>query len=103
MRIKGEILISAPQPEFFEAESLFLRSLDLAGQQLALSWELRTAKSLARLWVGQSRAGEARAVLTPVYARFTEGFESADLIAARQLLDSLGERTTTNNGSERPA
>jgi predicted ATPase/DNA-binding winged helix-turn-helix (wHTH) protein len=89
MRIKGEILISAPQPALSEAESLFFRSLDLAGQQLALSWQLRTAKSLARLRYSQGRPSEARDVLAPVYARFTEGFESADLIAARQLLDRL--------------
>jgi predicted ATPase/DNA-binding winged helix-turn-helix (wHTH) protein len=103
MRIKGEILISAAQPEFSEAESLFRRALDLAGQQLALSWELRAAKSLARLWYGQGRAGEALSVLAPVYARFTEGFESADLTAARRLLDGLRERTSTDNSSEGPA
>ena len=100
MRIKGEILLSAPQPDLSGAESRFLHSLELAGQQFALSWELRAAKSLAKLWAGQGRTGEARGVLAPVYARFTEGFESADLIAARQLLAKLEDRTSTNNGSE---
>jgi len=103
MRIKGEILISAPQPAFSEAESIFLRSLHLAGQQFALSWELRAAKSLARLWYSRGRASDAWGVLAPVYARFTEGFESADLMAARQLLDRLRERTSTENGSGRLA
>jgi predicted ATPase len=101
MRIKGEILLSAPQPGLSEAESLFLQSLELAGQQFALSWELRTAKSLAKLWVGQGRTSEARGMLTPVYARFTEGFESADLIAASELLARLEDRTSSNNGNER--
>jgi predicted ATPase len=101
MRIKGETLLAAPQPDLSGAESLFLQSLELAGQQFALSWELRAAKSLAKLWVGQGRTSEARDVLAPVYARFTEGFESADLIAARQLLARLEGQTATSNGSER--
>jgi len=48
---------------------------------------LRTATSLARLLSDQGNAGEARRLLKPVYDRFTEGFETADLKAARQLLD----------------
>jgi len=45
--------------------------------------------SLARLWRGQRRVNEARKLLRPVYRRFTEGFETPDLIAAKALLDSL--------------
>ena len=43
----------------------------------ALSWELRSAMSLARLWSGQQRVSQARKLLAPVYRRFTEGFETA--------------------------
>ena len=45
--------------------------------------------SLARLWRGQKRMNEARKLLRPVYRRFTEGFEAADLVAAKALLASL--------------
>jgi predicted ATPase len=55
-----------------------------------LSWELRAATSLARLLHHQGRPTDAVACLQPVYDRFTEGFGTADLIAAKQLLDVLG-------------
>jgi predicted ATPase len=100
MRIKGEILLSAPVPDLSGAERIFLQSLELAGQQFALSWELRAAKSLAKLWAARGRTKDARGVLAPIYARFTEGFESADLIAARQLLARLEDRTSVDDGSE---
>jgi predicted ATPase len=50
---------------------------------------LRAATSLARLWYGQNRRTEARALLQSVYDRFTEGFNTADLKAAKALLDTL--------------
>jgi predicted ATPase len=72
-----------------EAESCYAQSLDLARHQGALSWELRTATSLARLRQRQGRTAEAMEVLQPVYARFTEGFRTADLMAASTLLGTL--------------
>ena len=67
-----------------------MRSLDWARRQGALSWELRAATSLARLWHEQGRTADARALLMPVYDRFTEGFDTADLKAARALSGDLG-------------
>ena len=64
------------------------RALESARRQGALSWELRAATSLARLY-GQNRRTEALALLQPVYDRFTEGFNTADLKAAKALLDTL--------------
>ena len=58
----------------------------MARRQGTLSWELRAAMSLARLWRGQERVSQARELLEPVYCRFTEGFETADLVAARMFL-----------------
>jgi predicted ATPase len=72
-----------------EAQSLFRRSLDTARRQGALSWELRSATSLARHWQGRCRFAQARELLAPVYGRFNEGFATADLTAARRLLDEL--------------
>jgi predicted ATPase len=69
------------------AEDLFAESLAWARRQAALSWELRTSVSLARLQRGQGRTQEAHGLLAAVYGRFTEGFETADLLVAKQLLD----------------
>ena len=87
MRIKGEILASRSQS--CEAETWFSRSIDLAREQSALAWELRTATSLAHLWTRQGRCDEGQRVLRPVYDRFTEGFDTPDLRAAKGLLDEL--------------
>ena len=72
--------------------SLFQRALDEARRQEMLSWELRAATSLARLLRLQEHPADAIAYLRPVYNRFTEGFGTAGLIAAKQLLDELGDR-----------
>ena len=71
------------------AEDHFRQALDLAHRQGALSWELRAATSLARLRRDQGRSADALALLEPVYNRFTEGFETADLKSAKTLLDTL--------------
>jgi predicted ATPase len=54
----------------------------------ALSWELRTSTSLARLQRDQGRIVEARSLLQSVYDRFSEGFQTADLKTAKEYLDS---------------
>ena len=72
-----------------DAEAHFTRSLLVAREQHAKSWELRTATSLARLWYDQGRRGEALDLLVPVYGWFTEGFDTADLRRAKVLLDVL--------------
>jgi len=87
LRTKGELCLLERLPTSVEAaEKCFHRALDVAREQGALSWELRSAMSLARLWHGQQRASQARKLLAPVYRRFTEGFGTADLIAAKALL-----------------
>ena len=50
----------------------------------------RVATSLARLLRAQGEPVEARAVLAPVYACFTEGFDTRDLVEAKALLEELG-------------
>lgn len=52
--------------------------------------ELRCATGLARLWHAQGRTEPARELLTPLYGRFTEGFDTADLRTAKTLLASFG-------------
>jgi hypothetical protein len=92
LRAKGaHLLRRSGQAVASEAEALFQQALDLARHQKALSWELRSATSLARLLRQESRRDHARAVLAPVYGRFSEGFECADLVEAKSLLDDLDQ------------
>jgi predicted ATPase len=64
--------------------------VDLARARSAKSFELRAAMALARLLADSGRAGEARALLAPVHDWFTEGLQTADLVAARTLLSEMG-------------
>ena len=90
LRIKGELLLLQGAPgAAAAAEDHFLQALDRARQQAALSWELRAATSLARLLRDRDRIGEARDLLAPIYERLTEGFGTADLQAAKRLIDAL--------------
>jgi predicted ATPase len=78
------------------AEAKLLRALEVAREQAALSWELRAAMSLARLWRRHGRAAEARALMVATFGKFTEGFGTSDLVAARRLIADLeaGGRAT---------
>jgi predicted ATPase len=88
LRVKGEILLlQGAKDAATMADDYFRQALDWAGRQGALSWELRAAISLARLLCDQGRPTDAMVLLQPVYDRFTEGFGTADLIAAKNLLD----------------
>src|SRR5262249_43542881 len=90
-RLKGVLLLQQNSDNQAEAESYFHHALDIARTQQAKSFELRTATSLARLWQHQGKRQDAYDLLAPVYGWFTEGFETADLIDAKALLDVLSE------------
>jgi predicted ATPase/DNA-binding winged helix-turn-helix (wHTH) protein len=91
LRLKGELsLLHGTLAAAETAKDHFQRALDEARRQGTLAWELRAATSLARLLRDQGRHGHATACLQPIYDRFTEGFGTVDLIAAKQLLDDLG-------------
>jgi hypothetical protein len=93
LRAKTTALLKNGKANAVAAEARFQRSLDIARRQGALSWELRAATSLARLWGDQGRAVEARDLLTSVLGRFTEGFGTADLVTAQSLLGALSSPT----------
>ena len=61
----------------------------MARHQGAKSLELRTAISLTQLWRNQGKQQAARELLTPIYAWFTEGFDTPDLKEAKALLEQL--------------
>lgn len=90
LRIKGEILLQRAADHSVQvAEDCFKQAAEMARTQDALFWELRIALSVARLRVTQGRPEVARQMLAPVYDRFTEGFATTDLMAARALLGEL--------------
>ena len=86
LRVKARTLLHGPAPRTDEAQDCLLESLDWSRRQGALAWELRAATDLARLWDAAGRAGQAHALLQAVFAKFEEGFETADLQSASGLL-----------------
>src|SRR5262249_18464310 len=88
-RLRGVWLLRQPGKPQTEAEAWLQRALGVARRQEAKSLELRAAMSLARLWQQQGKQAEARQLLAPVYAWFTEGFDTVDLLEAQTLLEEL--------------
>ena len=89
LRTKGELLLlQGTAGVASAAEDLFRQALDGARRHGALSWELRASTSLARLMGDRGDHADARALLQPVYNRFTEGFDTPDLKAAKRLLEA---------------
>ncbi len=88
-RLHGELLLAKDGDTAEEAEKEIQQAIGIARQQSAKSLELRAVISLSRLWQRQGRTEQARAKLAEIYDWFSEGFETADLVAARKLLDEL--------------
>jgi class 3 adenylate cyclase/predicted ATPase len=90
-RMQGEIkLAEGAATAVPEAEDLFRKSLATAREQRALSFELRSAVSLGRLLRDSGRDAQAAELLPPVCRNFTEGFRTADMRDAIQLMSELG-------------
>ena len=89
-RLRGEIAVRTESQGEGPAEEHFREAIETARGQSAKLLELRAATSLARLWRDQDKRSEARDLLAPVYAWFTEGFDTKDLVEAKALLEELG-------------
>jgi predicted ATPase len=99
LRIKG-IAFLAMQPSVPDSpEAYFLQALEWSRRQGARSWEVRTATDLARLWSKQGKAEAARSLLEAVLAGVAEGWRTADLKAAADLLGLL-RRSSPSDGSQ---
>ena len=92
LRVKGEILTSMPQQDAGDGEECLLQALTLAREQGLLSLELRVGISLARLWADRAQQDKAFELLDPIFGRFSEGFQTRDLVAAANLLQQLRSR-----------
>jgi predicted ATPase len=88
-RLKGVFLLAQAEVTSSEAEVYLQQALAIARRQQAKSLELRAATSLAKWWQSQGRRQSAYNLLAPVYNWFTEGFDTADLIEAKSVLDEL--------------
>jgi class 3 adenylate cyclase/tetratricopeptide (TPR) repeat protein len=86
MRLVAQFLREDPA----DKADLLRRSIQLSHQMGANLWRLRSAIDLAMLLRDDGRRDEARDLLAPIYAGWTEGFEAPDLQTARQLLATLG-------------
>lgn len=95
LRVKGQLLMHGVKNElreaavYDEAESYFLRAIEVAQKQDAKSLELRAAMSLSRMWQRQGKKSEAIRILSKIYNWFEEGFGTPDLKAAKLLLEEL--------------
>jgi tetratricopeptide (TPR) repeat protein len=90
LRVKGSLVLAAPRSDADQAEICFTRSLELSRRQGALAWELRTAIDLAALLAARGERDHGQGILTPVFERFAERLNTADLDAAARLLSTLG-------------
>lgn len=88
-RLKGEFLLALSAAAPADIESCFQQALTISRRQQAKTLELRAAVSLSRFWQRQGRHEPAQHLLTEVYQWFTEGFGTADLREAKDLLDEL--------------
>ena len=87
LRIRGELRLKQGNRQL--AETDFRDSITMARSIGAKAWELRTGTSLTRLLRDSRRRGEARTTLAEIYNWFTEGFDTADLMDAKAILDEL--------------
>ncbi len=93
-RLKGDLVLRSSGVEAepgvqTEAEECFRKSIEIARQQEARSYELKAVTSLSRLWKQQGKKAEARQALAEIYGWFSEGFETQDLIDAKELIEQL--------------
>ena len=88
-RLKGQCLIAHQHDGRAGAEACFQHAISVAREQRARLWELRATISLARLWRDQGRRSKAKDLLVPMYGWFTEGFDTADLMDAKALLQEV--------------
>ncbi|MFJ1256669.1 adenylate/guanylate cyclase domain-containing protein [Cupriavidus sp. CuC1] len=94
-RLKGELILqqSSLSPRALtrheESEACFLKAISIARKQGARSLELRAALSLAQLLRQQDKTNAARQTLAEIHSVFTEGFDTADWLQAKTLLDDL--------------
>jgi predicted ATPase len=101
-RLRGTLLVAAGGGRAeHEADSSFREALAIARRQQARALELRVAMSLAGLERRRGHVEDARALLSGVYGRFTEGFDTPDLRDAGALLRTIDADATSRRPGRR--
>lgn len=88
-RLHGELLLMQDATNAERAELCFLRAIHTAHEQQSRTLALRAATSLCALHHELGQTEPARSQLADLYAWFTEGFDTPDLVAARDLLERM--------------
>lgn len=91
-RLRGELLCAAGDPDFVAVRGSFAQAADIADKQAARLLGLRVAISRLRLCPAAGRVEFAEQTLRELYSQFTEGFATADLLEARNLLGGSSDR-----------
>lgn len=103
-RMRGEILAqSGAAGDGPDAETCFRQAMAIARKQGALLWELRAARPLARLWAERGDRAGAYHLLADVCNRCTEGFDQAELAAARAQLTQFAPARSGQPSESQPA
>jgi class 3 adenylate cyclase/predicted ATPase len=89
-RLCGQVALRRPDPDLARAETCFNKAIEVARGQDARLLELRAATDLGRLWQGNRRAGEIRALVEPILRQIEGGATAPDVCNARTLLATLG-------------
>jgi class 3 adenylate cyclase/tetratricopeptide (TPR) repeat protein len=88
-RIEGDLHRLKCNPDRVRAEICYKEAIEIAIEDEAKPYELRAVTRLATLWQEQGKTTQAYALLAPLIAWFTEGFEFQDLREAKAALDAL--------------
>jgi class 3 adenylate cyclase/predicted ATPase/ABC-type transport system involved in cytochrome c biogenesis ATPase subunit len=88
-RLLGDYMRLCPGFDRTAMERAYEGAVTLAHTQEARSWELYAAMSLARCWAEQGARDRSVALLAPLLAKFTQGFDSPGYREAQSLLEAL--------------
>jgi tetratricopeptide (TPR) repeat protein len=86
-RLKGLVLGALGKPGDIVEEYL-IKAIKLANKQSARVFELRATVDLARLWKKHGKAEKGYEMLKETLKGFKEGHDSAELLEAREVLES---------------
>lgn len=90
-RCRGELLQCLGETHLLEARDCMELAIELSAEQGAISLELRATSSLLRNAIIRGKEAAVRKRLVRIMNKFTEGFDTPDLVAANALLDTLPE------------
>jgi len=86
-RLKGVLLLQQSNPDAKRAEVNLMKALDMARRQHTILLELRSAISMYRFGQQQGKYSNAHQLLVEIYGRFTEGFDTIDLVEAKTIIN----------------